>query len=89
MVMEDSDNWQTVKTKEKRSKPSRVAQDENQKPKQLAHATTGEPNEYGAPPVTAPSAPGKKWDMTLVHVEPEGNVVERELEVQDSEWEVA
>ena len=81
LAMEESDNWKTVKAKERR-KREKAAPKEKQ-------SSSDERNDYGVPPVTAPSGPGKKWATTLVHVEPNGEVVEREKELQDSEWEVA
>ncbi len=80
-VKEDSAAWETVKTKERRKKNNGK---ENDKP-----SSASEQSDYGVPPVTAPTVPGKKWDMTVVHVDENNNVVEREMEVQDSEWEVA
>ncbi|TVY27350.1 hypothetical protein LHYA1_G003001 [Lachnellula hyalina] len=81
LAMEESDNWKTVKAKERRKR---------EKAAPTGPQSSGdERNDYGVPPVTAPSGPGKKWATTLVHVEPTGDVVEREKELQDSEWEVA
>jgi hypothetical protein len=81
-AIENSDNWKTVKSKEKRKNTKKAGQKEDKQ------SSTDE-QEYGVPPVITPTGPGKKWDMTLVHVESNGEVVEREKEVQDSEWEVA
>ena len=82
IAIEDSDNWETVKSKEKRKNPQKATQKEGKQ------SSTDE-QDYGVPAVVTPTGPGKKWDMTLVHVESNGDVVEQEKEVQDSEWEVA
>ncbi|KAH6678266.1 hypothetical protein B0J14DRAFT_534440 [Halenospora varia] len=83
IAIEESDNWKTVKTKERRKKETKpVAKEE--KP-----SSADEQNDYGVPAVIKPTGAGKKWEATLVHVEQNGNVVEREQELQDSEWEVA
>ena len=81
-AIEDSENWKTVTSKEKRKNPKKAT------PKEDKQSSTDE-QDYGVPPVITPTGPGKKWDMTLVHVESNGEVVEQEKEVQDSEWEVA
>ncbi|TVY83184.1 hypothetical protein LSUE1_G000866 [Lachnellula suecica] len=82
-AIEESENWKTVKTKEKR-KAAKAA------PKEETQGTINEPNDYGVPAVIAPTGPGKKWTANLVHVESAPKeVVEREVELQDSEWEVA
>ena len=82
MALEESDNWKTVKAKERRKR-------EKANPKEEKQSSSDERNNYGVPPVIAPTGPGKKWSTTLVHVEPNGEVVEQEKELQDSEWEVA
>lgn len=82
LAMEESDNWKTVKAKERRKREIAAPKGEKQ-------SSSDEKNDYGVPPVIAPTGPGKKWAATLVHVEPDGEVVEQEKELQDSEWEVA
>jgi hypothetical protein len=82
MALEESDNWKTVKAKERRKR-------EKATPKEEKQSSSDERNNYGVPPVIAPTGPGKKWTTTLVHVEPSGEVVEQDKELQDSEWEVA
>lgn len=82
-ALEDSDNWKTV-AKDKRSK---------KKTQQASLPTKLESNDessdYAPPPLITPTGAGQKWQMTLVSQEPDGGYVERETEVQDSEWEVA
>jgi len=78
-AIEDSKNWNVVKAKE-RKKKTQVEPKDNPAP--------AEEKEYGAPEVIEPTGPGKRWNMTTTHVE-NGDVVETEKEVQDSEWEVA
>ncbi|KAF4632416.1 hypothetical protein G7Y89_g5708 [Cudoniella acicularis] len=83
IAIEESDNWKTVKAKERRKRENKpTAKDDKQ-------SSADEQNDYGVPAVIEPTGPGKKWEATLVHVEPNGDVVEREKELQDSEWEVA
>lgn len=84
IAIEESDNWKTVKAKEKRKRDNKPKSSEDKQ------SSADEQNEYyAAPRVIAPTGPGQKWISTLVHVEPSGEVVEREKELQDSEWEVA
>ncbi|CAG8982742.1 hypothetical protein HYALB_00001023 [Hymenoscyphus albidus] len=87
IAIEESDEWQTVKAKERRKAEKKVpAKVEN------SSAKVEEPkfqDNYGPPPVIAPTPPGQKWVMTTVHVTPTGEVVEQERVYQDSEWEVA
>lgn len=86
LALEDSDNWETVQTKEKR-KAKKAAQTSQQDGKK---ATTEKENVqspfYG--PHT-PTPPGKKWEMHLESSDDEGNVHQYVKIVQDSEWEVA
>jgi hypothetical protein len=82
LAMEESDNWKTVKAKERRKK-------EKSAPKEDKQSSSDDQKDYGVPPLIAPTGPGKKWNATLVHVEPTGDVVERQQDLQDSEWEVA
>ncbi|KUJ20278.1 uncharacterized protein LY89DRAFT_682035 [Mollisia scopiformis] len=86
-VKEDSAAWETVKAKKgKKSEKSGLKDGKTSNDKQ---SSASEQSDFGVPPVTAPTVPGKKWGMTVVHVDNDSNVVEREMEVQDSEWEVA
>ncbi|RDL42090.1 uncharacterized protein BP5553_02069 [Venustampulla echinocandica] len=83
IAMEESDNWKTVKAKERRKRENKPKSSEDRQ------SSADEQNEYAAPPVIAPTAPGKKWAATLVHVEINGDAAEQEKDLQDSEWEVA
>ncbi|KAH7330127.1 hypothetical protein BKA65DRAFT_51767 [Rhexocercosporidium sp. MPI-PUGE-AT-0058] len=85
---EESNNWEEVKAKYPRKKkaPKEASKDAKD---EKASSSNDDSNDFGVPPVIAPTGPGKKWQMTTVHVEPNGKIVEREEEVQDSEWEVA
>jgi len=82
-ALEDSDNWETVTSKDKRSKQKATqpptAQETTEK-KQV------EQTNFEDPPLQDPTPPGQKWDMELLNVKT-GEVELRE--VQDSEWEVA
>ncbi|KAK0104677.1 hypothetical protein ONS95_004951 [Cadophora gregata] len=91
IAKEESNNWEEVKSSYNRKKKTRKeASDENKESKEdKTSSSNDDSNDFGVPPVIAPTGPGKKWQMTTVHVEPNGKVVEREQEVQDSEWEVA
>jgi hypothetical protein len=82
-AVEDSAAWQTVKTKEKRKKKAGGKSSDGSKD------SASEKDEYGVPPVSAPTVPGKKWSQDQVFVK-EGEVVEqRKEDIEDSEWEVA
>ncbi|KAL2067163.1 hypothetical protein VTL71DRAFT_1587 [Oculimacula yallundae] len=91
LAKEESNNWEQVKAKYPRKKKAeKEGLKENKDPKGDKTASSNDDsNDFGVPPVIAPTGPGKKWSMTTVHVEPNGKIVEREEEVQDSEWEVA
>ena len=82
-ALEDSDSWKTV-AKDKRSKKKT-----QQSSLPTKHESNDESSDYAPPPLIAPTGAGQKWQMTLVSQEPDGQYVERETEVQDSEWEVA
>ncbi|KAG4437388.1 hypothetical protein IFR05_007113 [Cadophora sp. M221] len=85
---EESNNWEEVKAKYPRKKKAAKEVSKDTKDEK-ASSSNDDSNDFGVPPVIAPTGPGKKWQMTTVHVEPNGKIVEREEEVQDSEWEVA
>ncbi|CZT08952.1 uncharacterized protein RAG0_13872 [Rhynchosporium agropyri] len=91
LATEESNNWEQVKAKYPRKKKAEnQGLKENKAPKdEKTSSSNDDSNDFGVPPVIAPTGPGKKWQMTTVHVEPNGKIVEREEEVQDSEWEVA
>jgi hypothetical protein len=82
-ALEDSDSWKTV-AKDKRSKKKT-----HQPSLPTKLESNDESSDYAPPPLIAPTGAGQKWQMTLVSQEPDGGYVERETEVQDSEWEVA
>lgn len=85
-AVEDSKNWQTVVGKEKKKgKKGAGSNDEASD----SNASKPSQKNYGVPPKIEPTGPGQKWDMTVVHVEKNGEVVERDIEVQDSEWQVS
>jgi hypothetical protein len=87
IIQEESADWKTV-SKEKRKKKNPAK--ETVESKEEKQADIPETQEFGIPPVIAPTGPGQAWSMKTVHVEPETRkVIEREIEVQDSEWEVA
>lgn len=81
-AVEDSAAWQTVKGKEKRKKKNGGKDSNGSKD------SASEKGDYGVPPVSEPTAPGKQWTMNKVFVK-DDNVEERNEDVQDSEWEVA
>lgn len=84
IIQEESADWKTV-SKEKRKKKIPVKDNIEEK-----QTSTSANQDFGPPPVIAPTGPGQVWSMKTVHVEPETRkIVEREVEVQDSEWEVA
>jgi hypothetical protein len=88
IIQEESADWKTV-SKEKRKKKTPAKETEEPKEEKLGGAGP-ESKDSGAPPVMAPTAPGQAWSTKTVHVEQEARkVVEREIEIQDSEWEVA
>jgi len=83
LAMEDSDSWKTV-AKDKRSKKK------TQQPSlPTKMESNDESSDYAPPPLIPPTPAGQKWKMTLVSKDADGEYVEREREVQDSEWEVA
>lgn len=88
---ESNNNWEEVKSSYNRKKKTRKETSKENKDikEEKASSSNDDSNDFGVPPVIAPTGPGKKWQMTTVHVEPNGKIVEREQEVQDSEWEVA
>jgi hypothetical protein len=81
-----SAKWEIVKAKERKKK---AAQKENKDPKEESQSSTDDQPDYSAPQKIGPTGPGQKWEMTLVHVDDDGEVVEEKVEVQDSEWEVS
>ncbi|KAH8808367.1 hypothetical protein F5884DRAFT_857903 [Xylogone sp. PMI_703] len=83
IAVEDS-NWSVVKGKERGKKKKTVDQDSDEKP-----SAAGGQESAPAAPVAGQSAPKQKWTTTLVNVESNGEVVESEKDLQDSEWEVA
>jgi hypothetical protein len=80
-----SAKWEIVKAKERKKK----AAQENKDPKEESQSSTDDQPNYSTPLKIAPTGPGQKWEMTLVHVDDDGEVVEEKVEVQDSEWEVS
>lgn len=87
IIQEESADWKTV-SKEKRKKKNPANDNFEGKEEKQTSATKGQ--DFGIPPVIAPTGPGQVWAQTVVHIDPETHkVVEREVEVQDSEWEVA
>ncbi len=86
IIQEESEEWKTVQSKEKKKrntvKDTAGSQDDKK-------TSANETKDYGVPPVIAPTGPGQAWAVNTVHVQPDKKVVEREIEVQDSEWEVA
>lgn len=84
IIQEESADWKTV-SKEKRKKKNPVKETAED-----TQTSTSSAQDFGPPPVIAPTGPGQVWSVKTVHVEPETRkIVEREVEVQDSEWEVA
>ncbi|RFU30011.1 hypothetical protein B7463_g6313, partial [Scytalidium lignicola] len=83
IAVEDT-NWNVVKGKERGRKKKGADQDTTDKP-----SPAGGQDSTKARPASERSGPGQKWTTTLVHVESNGEVVESEKELQDSEWEVA
>ena len=90
LAIEDSDNWETVQTKEKR-KGKKAAQSAQSQPGEKKG--TNSEKENSRPIVEQqeyiPTAPGKKWEMHLESSDEDGNVRQYVKVVQDSEWEVA
>ncbi|KIN01806.1 hypothetical protein OIDMADRAFT_120728 [Oidiodendron maius Zn] len=90
LAIEDSDNWETVQTKEKRKgkKAAQSAQSQSGEKK-----GTNSEKENSRPIVEQqeyiPTAPGKKWEMHLESSDEDGNVRQYVKVLQDSEWEVA
>jgi hypothetical protein len=83
LALEDSDNWETVQTKEKRkgkkatqAAPPQQRQKENQAP-------------ISETPSNPPTGNGKKWETHLESSDDDGNAQHYVRVVQDSEWEVA
>lgn len=80
-IFAENENWETVKNdKKKRVKKAGES------------SADDESKEFGVPPKTAPSKPAQKYEVKTAHVETEGGkkkVVEREVELQDDEWEVS
>ena len=85
--MTEDDNWETVKTKEQRLRE--LKQSKAAKATKVKESSSADEQDYGVPAERAPFPPGQKYNTTLVHVEDNGNVVEREVTLQDSEWEVS
>jgi hypothetical protein len=90
LALEDSDNWETVQTKERRKGKKATQPSQSQQQEKTAIIPEKE-NELPTsdPPRAIPSAPGKKWEMHLESSDDEGNVHQYVKIVQDSEWEVA
>lgn len=80
-IFAENENWETVKNdKKKRAKKAEES------------SADDESKDFGVPPKTTPSQPGQKYQVKTVHVETEGGkkkVVERDVELQDDEWEVS
>jgi len=83
-AIEDSDTWESVKTK-KRSKKVQPGED-NKENKDAKESSEGEA--YTKPKKTAPSEPGQKWKIEREQVFPDGKKVRSTSIVQDDEWEV-
>lgn len=81
LALEESDNWNTVKTKERRKRDKPIPQEKQ--------SSSDERTNYDVPPVIAPTTHEKKWPTTGAQAELPGEIVEQEKEEQDSEWEVA
>ena len=88
LALEDSDNWETVQSKEQRKakKATKPTQQEEKK-----GTASEKENQHPAPAQHqhVPTAPGKKWEMHLESSDEDGNVHQYVKIVQDSEWEVA
>jgi hypothetical protein len=85
LALEDSDNWETVQTKEKR-KGKKTSQPQQQ---EKIEVTREEKSSYERPPLVPPTGPGKQWEVHLESTDDDGNVREYVKVLQDSEWEVA
>jgi hypothetical protein len=90
LALEDSDNWETVQTKERR-KGKKAAQPADPQQEERKGTTSEKENQRpsSGQPQHVPSAPGKKWEMHLESSDDDGNVHQYVKIVQDSEWEVA
>jgi len=89
MALDDSDTWETVQSKEAKRGKKKAVQSASEETTENKEPTGTYQKNFEDPPLIAPTGPGQKWKMTLVATEPNGEKVEYEKEVQDSEWEVA
>ncbi|KAK6582421.1 hypothetical protein PZA11_004829 [Diplocarpon coronariae] len=93
VAKEESGHWEEVKTKTRKNKATKDApKDTNENPKSSKPDTSSSNDDsvdFGVPRVIEPTGPGKKWVQNVAYVAGNGKVVEREMEIQDSEWEVA
>lgn len=90
LAMEESDRWETVPDKRNKKKVKATQPAAESSPPKKREANRDEPERlYGPPQVIAPTGPGQKWNVTLEATNDNGEKVEWEREVQDSEWDVA
>ncbi|KAK2626155.1 hypothetical protein QTJ16_004417 [Diplocarpon rosae] len=93
VAKEESGHWEEVKTKTRKNKVTMEAPNDTLKNVKSNKMDTSSSNDdsgdFGVPPVVEPTGPGKKWVQNVAYVAGNGKVVEREMEIQDSEWEVA
>lgn len=90
VAMKESENWEVVKTKEKKTRAKKAASPETKATKEAAAVASDEGGtDYGVPPVTAPTQGGQKWEMETAHVDDDGKIAHKKQVVQDSEWVVA
>lgn len=85
-AIEDSREWEQVSNKKKRAKKEKK---ENNGAEGAGTTSSTDEKEYTVPPKTERSGPGAKWVSELTHVDKDGNVHEKTVELQDSEWEVS
>ncbi|QSZ28911.1 hypothetical protein DSL72_003417 [Monilinia vaccinii-corymbosi] len=85
-AIEDSREWEQVSNKKKRTKKEKM---ESTDAEGAGTTSSTDEKEYTIPPKVERSAPGAKWVSELTHVDEHGNVHEKTVELQDSEWEVS
>lgn len=89
LAMEESDRWETVPDKRNKKKSKTTPAPIDSSPDKKENSRGQQERLYGPPEVITPTGPGQKWNVTLEATKPNGEKVEWEREIQDSEWDVA
>ncbi len=97
-VMEETADWEIVKTKERKTRPKKETQEAKENVN-LASEKQGKQAPYGTPELIAPTGPGQEWDVEHTYVSggettggkyvPKGGVVNEKKVITDSEWVVS